>query len=147
MKTKKIKIGTKYFFLGILASVFIFSLGSCARKITFLASSVVPGAKGTVTVKKDNNKNYDISIHLFNLADPSKLQPPKQSYVVWMETDQNLTKNLGQINSSTSLLSKEMKGSFETVTPLKPRKIFITAEDDAKIQYPGTQVVLSTDNF
>jgi hypothetical protein len=44
-------------------------------------------------------------------------------------------------------MSKQLKGSFKTVSSDKPVKIFITAEDDAAVQYPGTQVVLSTDKF
>jgi len=108
---------------------------------------VVPAAQGTVKVKKDKNSNYKIQIHLVNLAGVSRIQPARQSYVVWMVTSNDETKNIGQINSSSSLLSKKLKASFETVSAVKPVKIFITAEDDAGIQYPGTQVILSTDSF
>ena len=147
MKTNGLFSLTKKVILFILFAVFIVSFESCARKISFLASSVVPGATGAVTVKKDNNNNYGIQIHLYNLAEPGKLQPPEKTYVVWMVTDQNITKNIGQITSSTSLLSKEMKGYFSTVSSFKPSKIFITAEDDGNIQYPGSQIILSTENF
>jgi hypothetical protein len=68
-------------------------------------------------------------------------------YVVWMETADNVTKNIGQINSSTGFLSNKLKASFETVSSTKPTKIFLTAEDDAGIQYPGTQMVLTTNDF
>jgi hypothetical protein len=51
-------------------------------------------------------------------------------------------KNIGRVNSSNKL-----KVSFETVSSFKPIKIFITAEDDEDVQYPGQQVVLSTDKF
>jgi hypothetical protein len=61
-----------------------------------------------------------------------------------METEQEPVKNIGQINSSSSLLSKRLKGSFETVSSIKPTKIFITAEDDGTIQYPGTQILTTT---
>jgi hypothetical protein len=64
-----------------------------------------------------------------------------------MITDRDLTKNIGQLNSSKGFMSKQLKGSFKTVSSDKPVKIFITAEDDAAVQYPGTQVVLSTDKF
>jgi hypothetical protein len=33
------------------------------------------------------------------------------------------------------------------VSPTKPTKIFLTAEDDAGIQYPGTQVIMTTNDF
>ncbi len=147
MKMQRFSTTAKNISLGILSVIMIFTLGSCARKIAFLTSSVVPAAEGTVKVKKDNNNNYSIQIELVNLAEPDRLQPAKQTYVVWMESDRDNYKNIGQINSSTSLLSKRLKASFETVSSAKPTKIFITAEDDAGIMYPGMQVVLSTDNF
>lgn len=147
MRTTQIYTSSKVILLSSLALLILFSLGSCARKISFLNSAVVPAAQGTVKVKKDKNSNYKIQIHLVNLAGVSRIQPARQSYVVWMVTANDETKNIGQINSSSSLLSKKLKASFETVSAVKPVKIFITAEDDAGIQYPGTQVILSTDSF
>lgn len=138
----------KKFFFIIAAATIIVAFNSCATKASFLSSSVVPAAQGTVKVKKDGNKNYVIKVQLNNLAESSRLQPPKKTYVVWMETDDNITKNIGQVKSSTFLLSKKLKGSFETVSSFKPQKIFITAEDDANISYPSSSdVVLTTNNF
>lgn len=63
-----------------------------------------------------------------------------------MEGDRNETKNIGQIKTSSALLSKQMKSSFETVSPVKPKKIFITAETDGSVQYPNqSDIVLTTD--
>ena len=45
------------------------------------------------------------------------------------------------------MLSKTKKASIETLSPTKPTRIFITAEDDAMIQSPGTQIILTTDSF
>jgi len=129
------------------AAVLLFYFSSCARKISFQTSSVVPAAEGKVKLTKDDNNNYKIKITISNLAEPERLQPAKKTYVVWMQTADNGTKNIGQINSSTGFLSGKLKAAFETVTAFKPIKIFITAEDDASIQYPGMQVVLSTNNF
>lgn len=131
----------------ITAAMMLLFFSSCARKISFQTSTVVPAAEGTVKVKKDKNNNYRISVAISNLAEPTRLQPSKNTYVVWMDTDNNRIKNIGQINSSTGFLSQKLKASFETVSSFKPIKIFITAEDDAAIQYPGMQVVLSTDHF
>ncbi len=131
----------------VLISIVVLSLGSCARKTNFLISSVVPAARGYVKVKNDSNNNYAIQVHLLDLAEVKRLQPSKETYVVWMITDKQITKNLGQINSSSGLLSKTLKATFETVSSFKPIKIFITAENDPAISYPGTHVVLSTDNF
>jgi hypothetical protein len=64
-----------------------------------------------------------------------------------METDDHSAKNLGQMKTSTGMINKALKASLETVTPLKPHKIFVTAEDDADVQYPGAQVILTTGNL
>jgi hypothetical protein len=131
----------------VAAAAVLLNLSSCARKINFQSSSIVPAARGDVKVKKDNNNNYHIQISLNNLAESKRLDPPKSTYVVWMETADNITKNIGQINSSTGFLSNKLKASFETVSSSKPTRIFITAEDDAGTQYPGSQLVMATRNF
>ena len=143
--TKTVTIQNIPLIIAAIAMLFYFS--SCARKIAFQTSTVVPAAKGTVKATKDKNKNYKIKISLSNLAEPTRLQPSKKTYVVWMETENNGTRNIGQINTSTGFLSSKLKASFETVSSFKPTKIFITAEDDATIQYPGMQTVLSTNDF
>lgn len=147
MKTTRLNDLKKNILLGIFAIMIVFSLSSCATSVSFLTSSVVPAARGTVKVKKDNNKNYVIQISLTDLAEATKLQPSKLTYIVWMITDRQLTKNIGQLNSSKGFMSKQLKGSFKTVSSDKPVQIFITAEDDAGIQYPGTEVILSTEKF
>jgi len=146
MKTTRIYSMTKNFFLMAVAVAMIFSISSCATKTKFLASSVVPAAEGTVSVKQDKNKNYNIGININNLAEPTRLHPAKNMYVVWMEGNDNETKNIGQIKSSHSLISKQLKGSFETVSPVSPKKIFITAENDPGINYPNySDIILTTD--
>jgi hypothetical protein len=147
MKATRLNNLKKNILRGIFAMILIFSLFSCATSVSFLNSAFVPAARGSVKIKTDNNKNYVIQITLSDLAEASRLQPAKLTYIVWMITDRDLTKNIGQLNSSKGFMSKQLKGSFKTVSSDKPVKIFITAEDDPAVQYPGTQVVLSTDKF
>lgn len=147
MKSVKIKLLSKTIFLVIASIVALIYFSSCSKKIHFQDSAIVPAARGDVKVKKDNNNNYNIHISLNNLAESKRLEPSKNTYVVWMESGNNETKNIGQINSETGFLSNKLKASFETVSPIKPTKIFLTAEDDASIQYPGTQIILTTRNF
>jgi hypothetical protein len=118
---------------------------SCSKKIAFQNSTIVPAARGTVQIKSDKNNNYDISIALSDLAEVDRLTPPKQTYIVWMLTDERITKNIGQLNSSKSGLSNKLKASFNTVSAFKPIKIFITAEDASDATYPSQMVVLSAD--
>ncbi|MDZ4709676.1 MAG: hypothetical protein SH818_14855 [Saprospiraceae bacterium] len=134
-------------YLFIVVAIFIFSINACSKKLTFLTSSVVPAAEGTIQINKDKNNNYKVKIVLSNLADPGRLTPPVQSYVVWMMTDDYTSKNIGQIKTGASMFSKHLKAKFETVSSVKPTRIFITAEDDASIQYPGSTIVLTSDDF
>ena len=147
MKTTQRKTPTKKMLSGMAALLIVLTMVSCSKKVSFMTSSVVPAARGYVRVKNDDNKNYAIEIHLSDLAEVKRLQPAKNTYVIWMETDKQMTKNIGQINSSVNSITKKLKASFETVSSFKPIKIFITAEDEASVQYPGTQVVLTTDRF
>jgi hypothetical protein len=147
MKTKKSMRLTKIILLGMLVAAMMFPITSCAQKIKFLTSSVVPAAQGYAKVKRDSNKNYAIKVEIRDLADVERLQASKVSYVVWMETDQDRTENLGQLNSSSGFLSKQKKASLETVSSYKPSKIYVTAEENTNAQYPGDRVIMTTDRF
>lgn len=119
----------------------------CARKFRFESSIIVPSAEGTVKIKKDNNNNYSVTVKTRNLVEASKLVPPRSLYVIWMRTEFNGTKNIGQLNSSSGLFSKKLKASLSTVSPYKPVQIFITGEEDGNVSYPSLQTVLTTGIF
>ena len=138
---------SKYLLLSASAAFLLLSFTTYVKRIKFLTSSVVPAALGYVTIKKDKNENYVIRIKVEKLAQVKKLEPSKNRYIVWMETEKLMVKNMGQIISDTQCISSKLKAAFETVTAFKPTKIFITAEDDAEIQYPGTQFILETNRF
>lgn len=127
--------------------ILTFVISSCSQKVMFQSSPMVPAAEGSVKVKKDKNQNYEVEVSLKNLADSKKLSPPKATYVVWISTDNNGIKNIGQINSSSGFLSSALKASLKAVTSFRPRSVFITAEDNGDVQYPGETVVLKTEDF
>jgi hypothetical protein len=143
----KLSADLKKLFVGILAIMMLLSISSCGKNIAFQNSIVVPAANGSVSVTKDSNKNYLIKIKISDLAEVTRLQPSKNVYVVWMETDGSIMRNIGQIKSDTGFLSSKLRATFETVTAYKPSKVFITAEDDGDVQYPGMQMILSTNQF
>lgn len=126
----------------IAATFFI----SCSNSLHFLPSTAVPGAEGKVKVKTDKNQNYAVSVDVRNLAKPGLLENPKNTYVVWVETVDHGTQNLGRLTSSRGLFSKSMKGTLETVTPYRPMRFIITAEDKADAQYPNSEVVLTSES-
>jgi hypothetical protein len=143
---KKIYTFQKFILL-IIVTVAAMSFTSCVTKHAFATSNIVPAAEGSVKVKKDNNNNYAIDMKVIRLADATRLSPARQMYIVWMDAEGNSTQKLGRLESSSSLISKTLKSSFKTVSSYKPTKIFITAEDDANVSYPSSEIVLSTTNF
>lgn len=134
-------------FVGLILLTTVLTFSSCSKKMRFQVSSVVPAAHGVVKVKKDNNKNYSISIHITDLAAADRLTPPSRVYIVWMDAAEVMSKNIGQIGSSGNLLSSRKKSSFQTVSSVMPTRIYITAEDDPNTMLPGAQVVLMTESF
>lgn len=126
----------------MLCMVILF--GSCARRMTFATSRVAPAAEGHVKIKKDKNNNYSVNLKVKRLTDPRRLRPSKRTYVVWMETQRDGTRNIGNLKTSSALFSKVLRSSLSTVTPYKPIGFFITAEDNESPAYPGREVVLRT---
>ena len=95
MKQIRLKSFSNKILMITASLVIIFLMSSCdTRKATFLSSVMVPAAEGTVKVKKDNNNNNAIKIEVTNLAEPDKLQPAMNVYVVWIETAANDIKNI-----------------------------------------------------
>jgi hypothetical protein len=121
--------------------------GSCAKKVAFNPSTTVPGATGGVKIKKDQNDNYAIQLHVRNLPEADDLQPPKRSYTVWMETVDNRALNVGGLEISKGLFSRKRKGSMETTSSFRPVRIFVTPEDEQAPSVPSTTPVLSTKLF
>ena len=132
--------------LSFVCLLTVLVLSACATRAKFTESTVVPGAEGTVKVKKDNNGNYAIDIEISNIAPANKLAQPKDVYVVWAETGNGL-KNLGRLDVDKGFISGKLKASMETSIPYKPTRIFITGEESGSISYPSSFVVLNTNSF
>lgn len=127
----------------LVLSLVVALLVSCSQKVVFPVSSVIPSADAVAKIKKDKNNNYQIDLAVKNLTSPDRLSPPRQMYVVWIQTDLD-TINLGQLKSSKSVFSSSRNASMTTTTPHKPSRFIITAEDQANINEPGLQVVLES---
>ncbi len=132
-----------------VVSAFILTLfvSSCASKADFSTSSIVPAARGSVKVKQDKNNNYEIDVEVKHLAEPKRLQTPKEVYIVWIEGADNSVQNIGQLKTSTRGFSSTLKASMSAISPFEPTRVFITAEDQATIQYPSTYIVLDANSF
>jgi hypothetical protein len=143
---QSISFSKKMILLLVIATCFIYSTAS-SQKMHFQQSNVVPAAQGTVHVSTNKLKGYDIDISIFHLAGPQRLQPAEKTYIVWMDTERNGTKNLGEMQSKDGFMSNTLKATMKITTPFRPTRIFITAEDVAAISNPHGQQVLTTATF
>ncbi len=115
-------------------------LQACTPKMTFLNSTVAPAATGTIRVKKDKNANYIVNVDVANLAPSKNLDPPKNTYLVWMESNDRSVRKLGQLNPSGRALEAKMSATAVT----SPDVVFVSAEDNADVEYPAGPTVLTT---
>jgi hypothetical protein len=119
-------------------------LTSCSKQVRFNVSSVVPAAEGSVKITKDANQNLMFKMTVKNLAEPSRLTPPKKTYVLWMQTKHDGIKNLGQVVTSTGYFSSTRTAALTAISQYQPARFFITAEDQASVRYPSATTVLTT---
>ena len=120
----------------LLIFVIPFIISSCGTTVKFPVSGIAPSAEITANKKTDKNNNTVLSITAKNLASADRLSPPKKTYVVWITTAQNGTKNIGQLNQENGKTAK-----LKTLTAFSPVQVFITAENEGNVSYPmGTEI-------
>ena len=105
---------------------------SCSSTAKFSISKVTPAAEITVKKEQDSNKNYVIYVTAENLASADRLTPPKNNYSVWIVTENDGTKNIGQL-----IVKNAKKATLTATTPFEIKEIFITAEDQGNNSYPS----------
>ena len=131
-----------YFFsfapaLLLFAFIWPFSGG---KDVQMIAGPTNPAARCTVHLHVGDNGNTELDMKAESLAAPSALTPPKNAYIVWIQPPDAGVQNLGQISPG-----KDQKAELKTATPYKRFKIFITAEDQAQLQAPEGNTILSAD--
>jgi hypothetical protein len=133
---------------GLIAMLFItLTLSSCSKTLRFNISPVLPSAVGTVKLSTDDNKNRTMTLNIKNLVDPQRLTPPKKIYVVWMQTKNDGTRNLGSLVGSEGYFSSTRTATFSSVITGEPLRFFVTAEESAQVSGPGPVTVLTTSSL
>lgn len=127
-----INITTMKYIKNVLAIVLVVFLTSCATTMKFPTSATTPAADIEVKRKADKNGNFEVSVTAKNLASAERVDPTKSLYVVWIVTESEGTRSIGQLtnkNAKTAVI--------ETLTPFAFTEVFITAESQADISYPS----------
>lgn len=130
-----------------LLLMFLFVASSCSTKIYFPDSPVVPGADPKAEVKKNKEGEYVVKLNVNNLALPERLSPPKRNYIVWVNTESQGVRNIGELKNRRGMFSNTGKASFEGSIPVRPTQIFVTAENRTDIQFAGDHTVLKSEVF
>jgi len=111
-----------------------------AKKYPLTASAAVPAARGKADVGKNSNGNTTVKLEAEHLAEPGKLSPPGTDYIVWFQEKGAEPQTQGRLR-----VDKNLKGSFQTSTPLKSFDIFVTAESNPASKQPsGAEVLRAT---
>jgi len=108
-----------------------------AGDVPLVASSLVPAASGKISYEHDRNRNIKLEIKTKQLAAPERLTPAKNSYVVWIRSNDGQTKNAGVLR-----INNDLEGSFTTTTPDKAFDVLITAEDSPAVSQPSGPEVM-----
>ena len=133
----------KAYSLLVFVAAAMLALGATAwaKTYTFQATSITPGATGTVDVKADKTGgNTNVSISVDHLARPTLLTPTANEYVVWIEPEDGSPQNQGVLR-----VGDNEKGSLRMTTTSSKFKLMVTAENEAHPQSPSNRVVLRAD--
>jgi hypothetical protein len=122
-----------------IALALLCPIAQAAKKYPMTASSTVPAARGQVEIDKDKNGNIRVNMSVEHLASPQNLTPPAAVYVVWLQEQGGDPQNQGQLK-----VDKNLKASFETVTPAKSFDLFVTGERDYGAKAPTGPDILRT---
>lgn len=118
----------------IYASLMFFGL-SClagASDVRLTADPSVPGATGKAHLSKEKNGNLKLKLEVHHLAKPGALTPSRQNYVVWTQVRGKEPQNQGVLKVNDNL-----QGTFEDTISNGDFEVFITAEDNPKVDVPS----------
>ena len=114
---------------------------SASKEYPMRASSSVPAAAGIVKVQRDKDSgNTKLDIRVWHLANPSRLTPPANAYVVWVRP-----RNGAAVRGGAIRVDKDQKGEVKLVTVEKDFEVFITAEQSESADVPSDFQVLRAD--
>ncbi|MGD0910086.1 MAG: hypothetical protein ABSA96_21080 [Candidatus Acidiferrales bacterium] len=111
-----------------------------AKKYPMTAASIVPGARAEIAISKDKNGNTRLKMTVQHLANLENLTPRATAYIVWLQERGGKSENQGQLK-----VDKNLKATFETITPFKSFDVLVTAEQDPRTNGPsGPEVLRAT---
>ena len=100
--------------------------------VRLTADPSIPAATGKAHLSKEKNGNLKLKVEVNHLAKPGALTPSRQSYVVWTQTRGKEPQNRGILK-----VNNKLEGTFEDTVSNEDFDIFITAEDNPRVEFPS----------
>jgi hypothetical protein len=116
-----------------LAATLFIALGSTAwsRKFTLTPSNRAPAASGFVSVKNSKSGNREVDITVRKLTEAKRLDPPANTYVVWLQHQDSPPENAGELK-----VGENGNADLKTRTTWRNFSVFVTAETDPHVLEP-----------
>lgn len=133
----------KGYYLPVFVAVAMLALGvtAWAKTYTMQATSLTPGATGTIDAKADKTGgNTTVTIKVDHLARPTLLSPPANEYVVWIVPEDGAPQNQGVLQ-----VGDNEKGELRMTTTSSKFSALVTAETEPHPKTPSDRVVLRSD--
>lgn len=124
----------------VLCFALIWPFGGGWKSVAMMAGTQTPAATGTVRFKVGDNGNTELDVKTQNLAAPSSLTPPMNTYVLWIQPPGQDAQNRGEMK-----VGGNEQAELKTEIPQKRFHIFITAEQNGQTAMPQGPTVLSAD--
>jgi len=131
------------YYVLLFVAVTMLALGVAAWAKTYMmqATSLTPGATGTVDVKGDKTGgNTELTVKVDHLARPTLLTPPANEYVVWIVPGDGAPQNQGVLQ-----VGDNEKGDLKMTTTSSKFRVLVTAEIEAHPRTPSDRVVLRSE--
>jgi len=124
-----------------LAATLLITGAVWAQTHTMQATSLDPGAEGSVDIKRDKDaNNAKVSVKVEHLASPTLLTPQAAEYVVWIQPQGEQAHNEGNLR-----VGDNERADMEFTTTASRFNVLVTAETEAHPQQPSNRVVLRAD--
>lgn len=115
---------------------------SCGTTVDFPVSDYLPAADVKAKIKKDENNICEVTVKADHLAEPERLNPPKERYLVWVVDIDGANHKIGELDPG-----KSKEAELNTMTPFEPVQLFITAEDRKNPDWPSTFIIFRSEIF
>lgn len=123
-----------------LAAIAVLAAACGPRTVPVQVVPEQPAARADLRIGSDANDNTTIDLRVRHLAEPQRLSPPRNVYMVWIQPrGRDVPELLGQLQ-----VDRRLEGRLRTVTPYREFELMVTAEDDTVVTEPSGQLALRT---